>query len=274
MLNFIESILYGLISGFAEILPVSSKAHQSIMGKLFGLEGEIPFCNLLIHLALIFAVYYSCRSNVSRLRREIRSSAKARGRTYKTQAYFDRRLLKGAAIPMILGLFLNLATQKLAGTFLWVAAFLLLNGVALLVTDHLPQGNRTASKMTGLDATLMGLFSVLSVFPGIARNTMLLSYAGARGADRSHTVNWILLLMIPALVVLCVLDVIGIFTYGFGITSFLTFLFYLVAAAAAFAGGYVAVILFRTLSVNSGYSCLAYYSFGASLFTVALYLIA
>lgn len=273
MLGFFESILYGFVSGCAEILPVSSRAHQSLMQKIFGVEGEIPLCNLLIHLALIFAVYYSCRSTISRLQRDSRLSGRTRGRTYKTATYFDRRLLKGAAIPMIVGLFLHLATAKMTGNFLWIALFMAINGVLLLVQDHLPHGNRNASKMTALDATFMGLLSILSVFPGISRNTMILSYGIARGADRTSVTNWMLLLTIPALVVLCVLDVISIFSVGFGISSFLAFVFCIVAAVAAFAGGYLAVMLVRVLT-GSGYSSLAYYSFGTALFTVVLYLIA
>lgn len=273
MLSFFESILYGFISGCAEILPLSAKAHQSVMIKLFGLESELPLCNLFIHLALIFAIYYSCSNSIMRLRREGNASSNRRGRTYKSLDYYDRRLIKSAVLPMVLGLFLNLATRNISSNLLLVALFTVISATILFIQDHLPIGNRNSSKMTSMDATFIGLFGALSVFTGISRNGMILSYSIARGVDRQNAVNWMLMLTLPALVALCVLDIISIFIVGFGISSFLGFLFCLIAAAFAFLGGYLSTMVVRALAVNSGYTGIAYYTFGAALFSVVLYLI-
>ena len=35
--NVLHSLLFGLISGFAQILPVSAEAHQILFGKLSGI---------------------------------------------------------------------------------------------------------------------------------------------------------------------------------------------------------------------------------------------
>ena len=54
-MNWLQGIIYGLISGFAEFLPVSSHAHQRITLYLFGVEGRDPVLSFVVRLAGSFA---------------------------------------------------------------------------------------------------------------------------------------------------------------------------------------------------------------------------
>lgn len=273
MFNFLESLLYGFISGCSEILPISAEAHRSIMHKLFGSDSRIPLMDLFIHLALLVAVFYCCRSYITRLLRENRASGKSRRATYTAQGFHEMRLLKTIAIPMVIGIGLRFLTTGLNSNLLLVAVFLLINGAILLLQDHLPYGNKSAGKLSGLDAIITGLLSALSVFPGFSRNGIMLSYSIIRGGDRSSVVNWILVLMIPALIAMCIMDIIAIIMIGFGITSFLGFLYCVLASITAFIGGYLAIRVIRILSMQTGFGFFAYYCVGAALFSLALYLI-
>ena len=69
-------------------------------------------------------------------------------------------------------------------------------------------------------------------------------------------------------------DIIGLFTIGVGPMTFIMVLGMFLAACAAFCGGYLAIIFIRFLTEHSGYSGFAYYSWGAALFCLALFLIA
>ena len=273
MYKFLESILYGFVSGCAEILPISADAHRSIMMKLCGVDMKIPLMDLFIHLSLLVAVFYCCRNLIVRFRHEAKLSGNSRRRTYDNRGFHETRLLKAICIPMVIAVGLRLLTANLTGNYLLIALFLLINGTFLLLQDHLPHGNKGAGKLSGLDGILTGLLSALSVFPGISRNGVMLSFSIARGADRTSVVNWLLLLMIPALIALCILDIVAIFTIGFGITSFLGFLYCLLASMTAFIGGFLSIRVMRALAVNTGYSFFAYYSVGAALFSLVLYLI-
>ena len=42
-LNWLESFLYGLFSGLADILPVSAEAHRILMLKCFGIQRSSAF---------------------------------------------------------------------------------------------------------------------------------------------------------------------------------------------------------------------------------------
>lgn len=273
MLNFFESILYGFVSGCAELLPISSDAHQAIMLKLFGVNQKLPFCDLLIHLAVLAAVIVGCRGTFLRIRRENRAYTRSRNRTYRTAGHYEMRLLRTVSVPLVLGQLFRISASSLQLNYVWIAIFLLINGLFMFLQEYMPHGNKKASQMTSIDSILMGLLSALSVLPGISRNGILLSYSITRGADKQSAVNWVLLLSVPALVMLCIFDIVGIISLGFGVASFLVFLCYLLAAVLAFSGAYLAILLLRILSVHTGFGVFAYYSWGAALFTLVLYLI-
>jgi undecaprenyl-diphosphatase len=60
-LNFIQSLILGIVQGLTEFIPVSSSGHLVLLQRLFGLtEGSLTF-TVLVHfgtLLAVFAVYY------------------------------------------------------------------------------------------------------------------------------------------------------------------------------------------------------------------------
>lgn len=273
MFTFLKSIIYGFVLGCAQILPISSRAHKSILLKLFGMETSVPFSDLMIHIGLLAALLYVCNPGVNKIRKEFKTLSRGKGRAYKSSTYFDFKLLKAAMIPMLLGMILMWTTETLSGKLLYVALFLLINGAVLFLQDHASQGNKNASHFSKLESILLGLSGALSFLPGISRTGMMLSVGMLRGADREKVVDWVLLLTIPALILLCVFDIVVIISAGFGISSFLVFLYCLVSGITAFIGGYFAIRTLKALTVISGFSAFSYYSWGAALFCVVLYLI-
>ena len=273
MFTFIKSVILGFISGCAQILPISSRAHKGILLKIFGMQSSVPFSDLLIHIGVIAAVYYTCSQAISEIRREGRSLPRGKGRTYRTPAFFDRKLLKTAWIPMVLGQLLILTTSGMNSKLLYIALFLAINAAILFLQDHASHGNRNASHFSAIESILFGFSSILSCFPGVSRIGVMLSFGVIRGADQQKVVDWVLLLTIPATILLCIFDLITIITVGFGITSFLTFLYCLISGITAFAGAYLAIRLIKSLAANNGFSVFSYYCLGAALLSVVLYLI-
>lgn len=64
-LNWLESFLYGLFSGLADILPVSAEAHRILMLKCFGIQSSTELMKLFAHLGVFGAMYFSCRKRSS-----------------------------------------------------------------------------------------------------------------------------------------------------------------------------------------------------------------
>ena len=77
-MSFIQSIIYGFVSGLTEFLPVSSGGHETLLRELFGISQGAPVLDVLIHIAIILAIIYNCRAYLRRLLLVSRSTAKTR----------------------------------------------------------------------------------------------------------------------------------------------------------------------------------------------------
>lgn len=273
-MNWLQSILYGFLSGFAEFLPVSASAHQLLFMEVFGM-GAGPILDLCVHVAALLSLIIGCRTLLSSLRKEqanYRRAAQLRRRRGNTNTSYEMRLIKTATITMVIILFLRSVADKQIHT-LYLILFLILNGIFLILPEHMRQANKGAQHMSGLDGILMGISGALSALPGISRNGSIVAFAVIRGADRQCAVEWALLLSIPALVVLAGMNVFEVFSVGVGVISFSILLNCILSAAAAFAGGLIGIRMIRFLAVRLDFSAFAYYSWGVALFTFVLYLI-
>lgn len=273
-MSLLESIIYGLVSGLSEFLPVSSQGHQAIMMRLFGQDHRDPVRDILVHIGLICALLVACRPLFLHLRREqVLSKRRRRNRTYERKGIFDLRLIKTAVIPMIVGMLVYIATKRFEFKPILLTLFFIINGVVLIVPEYMAHGNKDARVLTGWDGILLGFSSVLSSLPGVSRVGTMSALVTARGADRQASLNWIFALSLPALVMFIGFDVVNLIAQGFDPISFMVILGYLLAAVAAFGGGYFGIVILRYLSVQIGYAGFAYYSWGAAMFSFVLYLI-
>lgn len=275
-LNWYESILYGLLSGLTEILPVSAQAHRLLLLKLFGVGTDPNLMRLLIHLSTLGALYYCCQSQITRITRA-RSLAKVpkrrRKRPLDTRSLMDFSLFKTMLLPIILGLLLYNQASRLESSLTWIAVFMFVNGLILYIPQFLPSSNKDSRTLSRVEGLLMGLGGAVSVLPGISAIGAATSVGRICGVERSYGLNMALLMDIALMAGLCVYDVIGIVSNG-AVLSFGIVVDYILAAAAAFGGTVLGVKIMRGLAANIGFSWFAYYCWGASLFTFILNLMA
>lgn len=272
-MNWLQSLLYGLISGAAEFLPVSAEAHRGLLRILFGVEAS-PLLELTIHIAVLLALVLACWPQIVRLQRERHLASipvKRRRRQPDADTLKNWRWIKTAAVPMLLTFLVCPLVRKASGSLGLMALLLTVNGILLYIPPYVPQGNKSAATVSGLDGFLTGLCGGLGVLPGVSRITGLTSAGMLRGCDRRYILDVALLLSLPALLVLILLDVFLVITAGAAITGSVL-LGCLVALAAAFPTAYLSIIFLRFLAVKVGFSGFAYYSWGAAMFAFILYL--
>lgn len=275
-LNWLESIIYAFISGITEFLPVSSRAHQAMMLQMFGRDSSTVILNLLIHISLLLAVFLNCQNQIQALRRTQRLlmiPARRRKRQPEREQVAKFRLIRTASIPVLIFTVFFQIADLAAARLQIVAICLVLNGVMLYITGHIALGNKDASHLTGFDGILIGLVSGLGILPGFSRLGLGTSVSVMRGASTKDALDWALLISIPALIGLCIADMILIFTAGVGTVTFLMVLQFLVSALAACIGAYLAIAVMRFMAVKIGFSVFACYCWGIGLFSFILFMI-
>ena len=276
-MNLFESIIYGIVSGLAEIFPVSAQANQMVLRQLFGVAQKEPIRDLLVHIAIFAAILLACRGMFAKIRREQVIAHRMRRnpsqiRTLK--GVYDMRLVRTAAPIMLVGMLGNLLFKDIYQNRPLFSLLLLINGALILIPTYMHQGNRDARTMTGLDGMLIGFAAALSAIPGISRNGVIMFMTLIREADKNNGGIWALILSVPAMVMLALLDIIAMFTVGIGSITLMVLVGYLLSMVFAFVGAYFGVTFIRMLITRSDYSVFAYYDFGLALLSFVLYLIA
>ena len=273
--NGLYGLLYGLIGGLAEFLPVSPDAHKALLLKLTGLDTPGYGMSFAVHLGALIAVVLSSYKHLAKLLQErkiLTQPKRKRQRQPDFASIMEGRLLRTAAIPLVLSC---IAIPWLHQYFskLWILVLVVvINGIVVLLPHYMSRANKDARTLSPLDVTLMGLGGVLGVIPGMSRVGIVSAVASMRGADRQFALDFTYLLSIPVLAALCIVDIFMIASAGNPQTGALI-LPSLLACVAAFGAAMVGMKLMRFLAVNIGYESLAYYNWGMAMFTFVIYLI-
>lgn len=271
--NWLWSLVYGLLGGFFEFLPVSPQVHQEVLTKIAGLADPGQGMTLAVHVGALAAVFVSCRGELSKLSRERKLAAqppRKRRRQPDVVSLAQLRLLKTAAVPLVLSCLAAPWISRYIGSLWQMALLSVLCGILVLLPEHMYRANKDARGLSPLDAVFMGLAGILGVVPGLSRVAAITSVGSMRGADRSFTLEFTYLLFAPALCALCLGDM-GFLLFGGGASTPL--LPGILACGASFCASFAGVRLMRFLAVKDGYENLAYYNWGLALFTFIIYLI-
>lgn len=272
-MNLLESLIYGLISGLSEFLPISCQGHQALVKHIFGVESPEPVRDIFVHMAILVAVIVASGTYLDRIRRERKmKSSRRRGMQAERTVFQELRVIRTAAIPMLLGILVYIFAGKLGNSFGWLTLFFVINGLILYIPEHLPHANKGTAQLGPFDSLLIGLFGGLSFLPGVSRVGGSLSCAVARGADQAKAYNWILILSIPALILLVIIDFISIFTAGLGQITLLGILGYFISAIAAFGAAFAGIYFMRRLVSQSSITFFSFYCWGIALLSFFLYL--
>lgn len=276
-LNWFESFLYGLFSGLADILPVSSQAHQLLMMKFFGISNASGLLPLLIHLSIFAALYYSSHTYIVRISRALRLARipkRRRKRPLDVRSMMDWKLLQTMIIPVILSLFAYQYAQPLGNNLIWIVVFLFINGIVLYAPQFLPTGNRDSRTLSRVEGFLMGLGGGCSVLPGISAIGAATSIGSVCGVERTYALDMALMMNMAVNIGLMVFDVMNLISAGIGTLSVMLIARYLFTAAVAFGAAVGGIRLMRLLAKSAGFTMFAFYCWGVALFAFILNLMA
>lgn len=275
-LNWLQSILLGLISGLTDILPVSAQAHRVLLLKFFGVRGSTDLMGLMLHFSTFAALYFSSQSQfvkMNRARALARVPKRKRKRPLDTKSMMDWSLLKTMLIPMILGLLCYRYARKLNTNMLLIALFLFLNGIILYIPQFFPSSNRDSRTLSRVEGILMGMGSAVSVLPGISTVGAMTSVASVCGVERVYGLNMTLIIKMYMMMGLMIFDICSIISAGMETLSFLLILRYLTTALLSFRGAMLGIQIMRRLASDHGFSLFGVYCWGLAMFTFILNLV-
>lgn len=275
-LNWLQSILFGLVSGAADIIPVSGQAHRLLLLKFFGVNQMPNLLALVLHLSVAAALYLSSQGQFVRMNRAralARIPKKKRKRPLDTRSMMDWSLIKTMLVPTVIGLLLNSRVRGWSVNMFLIAGMLFLNGLILYIPQFLPTSNRDSRTLTRLEGALMGLGAGASVLPGISTVGIMVSIASVCGIERLYGLNMTFIVKLFFLIGLMVYDLLAIITDGLGGLTVMLLVQYLFTGLLSFGASMFAIRLLRRLAPEHGFHTFGVYCWGLALFTFILNLV-
>ena len=275
-LNWLQSILFGLVSGAADIIPVSGQAHRLLLLKFFGVNQLPNLLALLLHLSVAAALYLSSQGQFVRMNRAralARIPKKKRKRPLDTRSMMDWSLIKTMLVPTVIGLLLNSRVRGWSVNMFLIAGMLFVNGLILYIPQFLPTSNRDSRTLTRLEGVLMGLGAGVSVLPGISTVGIMVSIASVCGIERLYGLNMTFIVKLFFLIGLMVYDVLAIITDGLGGLTVMLLIQYIFTAALSFGAAMLGIRTLRRLAPEHGFHTFGVYCWGLALFTFILNLV-
>ncbi len=276
-LNWLQSLVYGLVAGLTDILPVSAQAHEVLLLKLFGISGGMEAMNLMIHFGIFAALYFSSQNQIVKINRAralARVPKRRRRRPLDEKSLMDFSLLKTMLLPAAVGILLYRQAMKLQSNLPLIAGALFLNGIALYVPQFLPGSNRDSRMLSRVEGLLMGIGGGMGVIPGFSSLGLAASIGAVCGVEGRFGLNMTLLMNMGITLGLIVHDGISLGQGGTGGMSFMILLRCLAAGIVAFAAAMIAIRLMRSLAKEHGFALFGFYCMGLSLFIFILNLLA
>ncbi len=199
-MHLIEALIFGIVQGISEFLPISSTAHIIIVELLLGYNFPGLAFEIYLHIASVFAVMLYFRRELWAVITGFFSYFGKKTPENKIYFMFGIYIIIATAITGVLGIFLKFQVVEVMKTPAFIAFALVVTGTALILIERFKEyGNRREENMTYLDAVLVGLAQTVAVLPGISRSGSTVIVALWAGLDRETAVRYSFLLVIPAI---------------------------------------------------------------------------
>jgi undecaprenyl-diphosphatase len=215
-ISYFQAVMLGLTQGIAEPFPISSLGHGVVLPRLAGWhihQNDKFFLTFLIatHLATAIVLLLFFLKDWVRIVRGLgRSLAMREIRAEDADARLAWRLV-AATIPVgIIGLLLQEPLRKLFASPQLAAAFLIVNGIALLLFerlrrrpprpgDYLGDSDGRLAKLSWRQSVAVGTSQVAALIPGISRSGFTMGGGLLVGLSNEDAARFSFLLATPVI---------------------------------------------------------------------------
>ena len=207
-MNVFYAIILGIIQGLTEFLPVSSTAHLTLAGKLFGLidpaspENWTAFIAVM-QLGTVLAVILYFLEDLLRMVRgvlaDLRNRASAGTKAWSADSHLAGRIIVGSIPVAVIGLGFK---KMIEGTFTkeitTIATSMVAVALLLLWAEKVGKRRRTEGETTWKDALVIGTAQACALIPGSSRSGTTITAGLFLGLTRETAARFSFLLSIPA----------------------------------------------------------------------------
>jgi undecaprenyl-diphosphatase len=194
-MTIFESIIFGLVEGLTEFLPISSTGHLILTGHLFGLSQDeyLKSFEIIIQLGAILSVillYWKSLLDFENIKKIIFA------------------FIPTGVIGLVAYKFVKTYLLENTGVVVWS---LLLGGVLLIIVEYLNKENKSEVEegfrsISYRQSFFIGLFQSIAIIPGVSRSASTILGGIALGLKRKTATEFSFVLAVPTMLSATILD--------------------------------------------------------------------
>jgi undecaprenyl-diphosphatase len=199
-ISLLQAIVYGVVQGLTEWLPISSTAHLRVVPALFGWQDPGSAFTAVIQLGTILAVLIYFARDLGRA-----IGGWFRSLTGKDRNSLDARIGWGVfwgTFPIVVLGFVfkhQIKSDQVRSLYV-VATTLIVMGVGMLLAERFGKQRRGFKDLTTKDGIVVGLWQALALIPGMSRSGSTITGGLFAGLDRPTAARFSFLLSVPSIV--------------------------------------------------------------------------
>lgn len=227
-MNWYEALIFGLVQGLTEFLPVSSDGHLEIVKYFFGGIEESFLFSVVVHGATVMSILVVFWKDIFKLLRGVFRF------TMNEETVYSLKLLVSMIPVAVVGFTIRdkvetlfVADMDITGSFLLVTAL-------FLVIGHFVRKRNNPITYGG--AFIMGIAQALAVLPGLSRSGSTISTGLMLGNSKNDLARFSFLMVIVPIIGANLVQVINTDSSAVDVVI----LPLIIAFIAAFVSGYIA----------------------------------
>jgi undecaprenyl-diphosphatase len=197
--DLLQAIVYGIVQGATEYLPVSSTAHLTLVPPITGWPPPSPAFDILVQLGTLGAVCVYLRKDLAQI-----FSSVFRG-LFAGKPLLDEHARRGwmivvATLPaVVFGLLFKKRIEAQLGDVDAILWQLLVNGMMLIAAESLASRIKEPRPLTWLAAIVIGFGQAVAILPSISRSGATIAAAMLMGVRREEAGRFSFLMSIPVM---------------------------------------------------------------------------
>ena len=208
-MSLLQAILFGIVQGLTEFIPISSTAHLVLASRVMSLSmtpQQLTSSIAVIQLGTLIAVLFYFATDIWKIsiafvRDHVALlSGGGNGKGLSHEAWLGWLVIIGSVPVAVVGLVFK---KVIEGTFtknLWViATMMVVIAVLLAVAEFVGSKKRTMEELSLKDALVMGFSQCLALIPGSSRSGSTIMGGLLVGEARETAARFSFLLSIPAI---------------------------------------------------------------------------
>ncbi|MFA6250926.1 MAG: undecaprenyl-diphosphate phosphatase [Candidatus Shapirobacteria bacterium] len=175
-MSWLSILLFSLVQGIAEFLPISSSGHLHLLGYILDIEPSLTF-DIFLHLSTLLPLLYYFRNQL--------------------KSFFSNlKYILVASLPAaFVGIVFDDQIELIFGQPKFLPYFFALTGILLLYTKTLKVSD---APLTFFKAFIIGLFQAVAILPGVSRSTATIFAGMLLGLSPAMAFSFSFFLFIPA----------------------------------------------------------------------------